>query len=186
MQQINKELPAYLLTVAFQDINSSSAVKNSLYICSANDKMPYSGQLNTNQKEMPQLLLLDSSTFSSLLPESCLLFSAFAVLFSTIAVMHEKKTYNIPIVLWKLFHLYSLKPYIFFASGSSTYCRCTTLTKRQCPALKQRWNKVTQRGNNVAQRWYNVDTTLFQPSVDVTLNYIESNRTSGDYEFAKT
>ena len=53
--------------------------------------MPYSGQLNTIQKEMPQLLLLDSSTSSSLLPESFLLFPAFDFLFSTIAVMHEKK-----------------------------------------------------------------------------------------------
>ena len=32
----------------------------------------------------------------------------------------------------------------------------------------RRWNNVTQRRNNVAQRWCNVDTTLFQPSVDVT------------------
>ena len=28
-----------------------------LDICSANDEMPYSGKLNTIQKEMPQLLL---------------------------------------------------------------------------------------------------------------------------------
>ena len=39
--------------------------------------------------------------------------------------------------------------------------RCTTLIQRQRPTLKQ-------RRNNVAQRWYNVDTTLFQPSVDVS------------------
>ena len=41
--------------MALQDIESNSAVKNSLYICSANNEMPYSGQLNTIQKEMPQL-----------------------------------------------------------------------------------------------------------------------------------
>ena len=85
--------------MALQDIKSNSAVKNYLDICSANDEMPYSGQLNTIQKEMPQLLLLDSSMSSSLLPESFLLFPAFAFLFSTIAVMHEKKTYNMLIVL---------------------------------------------------------------------------------------
>ena len=33
--------------MALKDIKSNSAVKNSLDICSANDKMPYSGQLNT-------------------------------------------------------------------------------------------------------------------------------------------
>ena len=38
--------------------------------------------------------------------------------------------------------------------------RCTTLIQRQRPTLKQ-------RRNNVAQRWYNVDTTLFQPSIDL-------------------
>ena len=43
----------------------------------------------------------------------------------------------------------------------SDFQRCTTLIQRQCPTLKQ-------RRNNVAQRWYNVDTTLFQPSVDVS------------------
>ena len=85
--------------MALQDIKSNSAVKNSLDVCSANDEMPYSGQLNTIQKEMPQLFLLDSSMSFSLLPESFLLFPAFAFLFSTIAVMHEKKTYNMLIVL---------------------------------------------------------------------------------------
>ena len=85
--------------MALQDIKSNSAVKNSLDICSANDEMPYSGQSNTIYKEMPQLLLLASSTSSSLLPESFLLFPAFVFLFSTIAVMHEKKTYNVLIVL---------------------------------------------------------------------------------------
>ena len=79
--------------MALQDIKSNSAIKNSLDICSANDEMPYSGQLNTIQKEMPQLLLLDSSMCSSVLPESFLLFPAFAFLFSNIAVMHEKKQY---------------------------------------------------------------------------------------------
>ena len=44
---------------------------------------------------------------------------------------------------------------------TSDFQRCTTLIQRQCPTLKQ-------RRNNVAQRWYNVDTTLFQPSVDVS------------------
>ena len=77
--------------MALQDIKSNSDVKNSLDICSANDEMPYSGQLNTIQKEMPQLLLIDSSPSSSLLPESFLLLVAFVFVFSTIAVMHEKK-----------------------------------------------------------------------------------------------
>ena len=84
--------------MALQDIKSNSDVKNSLDICSANDEMPYSGQLNTIQKEMPQLLLIDSSPSSSLLPESFLLLVAFVFVFSTIAVMHEKK-YNMLIVL---------------------------------------------------------------------------------------
>ena len=43
--------------------------------------------------------------------------------------------------------------------ATSDFQRCTALIQRQCPTLKQ-------RGNNVAQRWYNVDTTLFQPSID--------------------
>ena len=49
-----------------------------------------------------------------------------------------------------------------------------------------RWNSVIQRQNNVAQRWYNVDKTLFQLSIDVNLNYIESSRASDDYGFANT
>ena len=76
--------------MVLQDIKSNYAVKNSLDICSANDEMPYSGQLNTIQKEMPQLLLIDSSPSSSLLPESSLLLLAFVFFFSTIAAMHEK------------------------------------------------------------------------------------------------
>ena len=44
--------------------------------------------------------------------------------------------------------------------------RCTTLIQRQCPTLKQRRN--------------NVDTKLFQSSVDVSETYIESNRSSDD------
>ena len=51
-----------------------------------------------------------------------------------------------------------------------------------------KWNKIRRRIFNVAQRWYNVsawrwnnaDTKLFQPSVDVSDTYIESNRASGD------
>ena len=77
--------------MASQDIKSNSAVKNSLDICSANDEMPYSGQLNTIQNEMAQLLLLDSSPSSLLLPQSFLLVLTFAFFFSTIAVMNEKK-----------------------------------------------------------------------------------------------
>ena len=50
---------------------------------------------------------------------------------------------------------------------TSDFQRCTTLIQCHWPTLKERWNNVTQRRNNVAQRWYNVDTTLFQPSVDV-------------------
>ena len=59
-----------------------------------------------------------------------------------------------------------------------------TLIQRQCLTLKQRQSNVTQRRNNVAQRWYNVDTTFFQPSVDVSLSYIEYNRAGDDYGFA--
>ena len=44
---------------------------------------------------------------------------------------------------------------------TSDFQRCTTLMQRQCPMLKNRRNNVTQRRNNV-------DTTLFQPSVDVS------------------
>ena len=44
---------------------------------------------------------------------------------------------------------------------TSDFQRRTTLIQRRCPTLKQ-------RRNNVAQRWYNVDTTFFQPSVDVS------------------
>ena len=44
---------------------------------------------------------------------------------------------------------------------TSGFQRCTKLIKRQCPTLKQRLN-------NVVQRWYNVDTMLFQPSVNVS------------------
>ena len=90
--------------MALQDIKSNSAVKNPLDICSANDEIPYSGQSNTIYKEMPQLLLLDSSTSSSLLPESFLLFTAFAF-FSSIAVMQENIQY--PHCLLKAF------PYFF-------------------------------------------------------------------------
>ena len=44
--------------------------------------------------------------------------------------------------------------------------RCTTLIQRQCATLKQRRN--------------NVDTKLFQPSVDDSETYIESNWASDD------
>ena len=50
----------------------------------------------------------------------------------------------------------------------SDFQRYTTLMQRQCPTLKQHRNNVTQRRKNVAQRWYNFDTTLFQPGVDVS------------------
>ena len=49
---------------------------------------------------------------------------------------------------------------------TSDFQRCTTLIQHQCPTLKQRRN--------------NVDTKLFQPSVDVSETYIESNRASDD------
>ena len=67
---------------------------------------------------------------------------------------------------------------------TSDFQSCTTLIQRQRPTLKQRRNNVTQRRNNVAQRSYNVDTTLFQPGVDVSESYIESNWASDDYRFA--
>ena len=51
---------------------------------------------------------------------------------------------------------------------TSDFQRWKTLIQRQSPTLKQRPNNVTQRRNNVVQRWYHVDTTLFQPSVDVS------------------
>ena len=44
---------------------------------------------------------------------------------------------------------------------TSDFQRCTTLIQRQCLTLKQ-------RRNNVTQRWYNIDTTLFEPIVDVS------------------
>ena len=49
---------------------------------------------------------------------------------------------------------------------TSDFQCCTTLIQSQCPTLKQRRN--------------NVDTKLFQPSVDVSETYIESNRASDD------
>ena len=98
--------------MALQDSRSNSAVKNSLDICSANDEMPYSSQLNTIQKEMLQLLLLDSSTSSSLLPKSFLFFPSFAFLFS-IAVMHEKK-HTICSLSSKTFSIFLLWSHIFF------------------------------------------------------------------------
>ena len=76
--------------MALQDIKSNSALKNSLDTYSENDEMPYSSQLNTSQKEIPQLLLVDSSPSSLLLPKSFLLLLAFVFFFSIIAVMHEK------------------------------------------------------------------------------------------------
>ena len=51
---------------------------------------------------------------------------------------------------------------------TSDFQRCTTLIQRQCLTLKQCQNNITQHRNNVAQRWYHVDTTLVQPSVDVS------------------
>ena len=99
--------------MALQDIKSNSAVKNPLDICSANEEMPYSGQLNTIQKEMPQLLLTDSSASSSLLPESSLLLLlAFVFFFSTIAVMHEKK-HTICSLSSKTFSIFLLCSHIF-------------------------------------------------------------------------
>ena len=80
--------------MALRDIKSNSAIKRSLDICSPNDEMPYSGQLNTIQKEIPQLLQLEFSTSSSPLPDSFLLYPVFIFLCSTIAVVHKKK--NIP------------------------------------------------------------------------------------------
>ena len=41
-----------------------------------------------------------------------------------------------------------------------------------------------QRYTTSKQCWYHVDTTLLQPSVDVSESYIESNRASDDYGFA--
>ena len=84
--------------MALRDIKSNSAIKRSLDICSPNDEMPYSGQLNTIQKEIPQLLQLEFSTSSSPLPDSFLLYPVFIFLCSTIAVVHKKKTYHMLIV----------------------------------------------------------------------------------------
>ena len=98
--------------MALQDIKSNSTAKISLHICSENDEIPYISQLNTTWKEMPQLLLLNSSPSSSLLPESFLLLLDFAFFYSIIAVMHEKNIQYAHCPL-KLFHLSSLQPYIF-------------------------------------------------------------------------
>ena len=51
---------------------------------------------------------------------------------------------------------------------TSDFQRCRTLMQRQCSTLKQRRKNVTQRRFNIAQRRYNVDTTLLQPSVEVS------------------
>ena len=99
--------------MALQDIKSNSAFKNSLDICSANDEMLYSGQLNTIQRELPQLLLLDSSTSSSLLPESFPLVPAFAFLYLTI-VMHEKKNIQYAHYPLKAFPSLFSEGHIFF------------------------------------------------------------------------
>ena len=58
----------------------------------------------------------------------------------------------------------------------SNFQRCTTLVQRQCPTLKK-------RRNNVSKRQYNVVSTLFQQSLDLSLSYIESNQGSDDYGF---
>ena len=50
--------------------------------------------------------------------------------------------------------------------------RCKMLKQSQCLTLKQ--------------CWYNVDISLFQPSVNVSSNYIESNGASDDYGFTNT
>ena len=52
----------------------------------------------------------------------------------------------------------------------------TTLTQRQCPALKQ-------RRKNIAQRWYNVVPTLCQSNMDASSSYTEINQASDDYGF---
>ena len=113
--------------MALQDIKSNSAVKNSLDICSPNDEMPYSGQLNTIQKEISQLLLLDCSMSSSLLPESFLLFPGFAFLFSTIVVMHEKK-HTICSLSSKSFSIFLLWSHIFSLFKVPTHIALTAHT----------------------------------------------------------
>ena len=50
----------------------------------------------------------------------------------------------------------------------------------------QRCFNVVDQRNNFVQRWFNLDTTLFQPSVDVIWSNIKSNRASHDYGFANT
>ena len=55
---------------------------------------------------------------------------------------------------------------------TSDFQRCTTLIQRQCPTLKECRN--------------NADTTVFQPSVDVSSSYIESSRAIDDYGFGNT
>ena len=67
---------------------------------------------------------------------------------------------------------------------TSDFQRCTTLTQRHYPTLKERQNNVTQRRNTVAQRCCNVDTSLFQPRVDFSQSYIESSQVSDYHGFA--
>ena len=56
---------------------------------------------------------------------------------------------------------------------TSDFQFCTMLIQRQCPTLKQRHTTSKERC-----------TTLFQPRVDVSESYIESNRASEDHGFA--
>ena len=77
--------------------------------------MPYAGHLITVQKDMSQLLLLNSFPFSSLLSKSVLLLLVFALFFSAVAVMHGKK-HNMLIVLYNF-------------SGSNTHCPHSTHLK---------------------------------------------------------
>ena len=51
------------------------------------------------------------------------------------------------------------------------------------PDVETMSKNVPQRRNNVAGRWYNVVSMLFQPSVDVSWGYVESNQASEDYGF---
>ena len=86
--------------------------------------------------------------------------------------------YILRIIYMYIFIIYI---YLFQRCGStlkmkqnvtSDFQRCTTLIQRQCPTLKECRK--------------NADTTVFQPSVDVSSSYIESSRAIDDYGFGNT
>ena len=48
------------------------------------------------------------------------------------------------------------------------YQPCITLIQRRRPKLKQPWKNLVQRRFNLLQRWYNIISTLFQRSLNIS------------------